>query len=275
MVAVAASATAVRMRPVKSPRVRIFMLVFLAYFFLAGGGPEGSPGALVCGMPGISSLTSQPQSSPAFLAVFWYSISASMMVLRFGHSMTWPMRRPLINMVGVPLTSSAWASAISFSTSAWVALLSMQAPSLMASTPLTSLAHPSTWSLRLSAVMASWWPAHPPSHWQRVRHIRDPEQRRRSRHSPALPPPDQRHRSETQAQRDVEVEKAHVENPAVGQHRQARRQLPRRPPWPQPRAGPHKRKSAPEEHQDRGRYRDALCRRGTESAQQPAQHQIE
>src|ERR1035438_9760694 len=158
MVAVAASATAVRMRPVKRPRVRIFMLVrFLAYFFLAGGaGPEGSPGAVLWGMPGMSSLTSQPQSSPAFLAVFWYSISASMMVLRFGHSMTWPMRRPLINMVGVPLTSSAWASAISLSTSAWVALLSMQAPSLMASTSLASLAHPSTWSLMLSAVMASW-----------------------------------------------------------------------------------------------------------------------
>src|ERR1035437_6549691 len=156
MVAVAASATAVRMRLVKSPRVRIFILVFLAYFFLAaGGGPVGSPGALVWGMPGISSLTSQPQSSPAFLAVFWYSISASMMVLRFGHSMTWPMRRPLMNMVGVPLTSSARASAISLSTSARVALLAMQASSLMASTSLAPFAHSSAWSLMLSAVMAS------------------------------------------------------------------------------------------------------------------------
>src|SRR5450759_4574240 len=114
MVAAAARATAARMRPVRSPRVRIFILVyFLAYFFLAyfflgaGGGPEGAPGALGCGMPGTSSLTSQPQSSPAFLAVFWYSISVSMMVLRFGHSMIWGMRRPLMNKVGVPETSSA------------------------------------------------------------------------------------------------------------------------------------------------------------------------
>src|SRR5450756_685625 len=113
MVAVAARATAARMRHAKSPRVRIFILVFfLAYFFLAyffltaGGGPEGTPGALVCGMPGTSSLSSQPQSSPAFLAVFWYSISVSMMIFRFGHSMVWGMRRPLMKRVGCLLYTS-------------------------------------------------------------------------------------------------------------------------------------------------------------------------
>src|ERR1035441_1124257 len=98
MVAVAATATAARMRPAKRPRVRVFILV---YFFL---GAAGTAGALLCGIPGISSFTSQPQSSPAFLAVFWYSISLSMMILRFGHSIVWGMRRPLMNMVGVPDT---------------------------------------------------------------------------------------------------------------------------------------------------------------------------
>src|ERR1017187_3986647 len=151
MVAVAAKATAARMRPAKRPRVRVFILAcFLAYFFLGGA---GTAGALVCGIPGIWSFTSQPQSSPAFLAVFWYSISLSMMILRFGHSMVWGMRRPLMNMVGVPEMSRARASSISFSTSACVALLSMQAPSLMESTSLASLAQPNTWALRFSGVM--------------------------------------------------------------------------------------------------------------------------
>src|ERR1035441_9366439 len=56
------------------------------------------------------------------------------------------------------LPSFCFASAISFSTSACVALLSMQAPSFMPSTSLASLAQTITWSLRFSGVMASWWP---------------------------------------------------------------------------------------------------------------------
>src|SRR3974390_283109 len=119
----------------KRPRVRIFISAyFLAdYFFLEAAGRAG---ALDAGKPGTSSLTSQPQSSPAFLAVFWYSISVSMIILRFGHSMLWEMRRPLMNRVGVPEISRERASSISFSTSACVDLLSMQAPSLRESTPL-------------------------------------------------------------------------------------------------------------------------------------------
>src|ERR1017187_10269432 len=50
MVAVAATATAARMRPTKRPRVRVFILAcFLAYFFLGGA---GTAGAFVFGKPG-------------------------------------------------------------------------------------------------------------------------------------------------------------------------------------------------------------------------------
>src|SRR5260370_34280321 len=108
MVAVAARETAARMRPARMPRVRIFISVYflVCYFFL---GAAGRTGALVDGRPGASRLTSQPQSSAAFLAVFWYLVSGSMITLGFVPWILWDRRRHVMEGVGGP-DVSRWCS---------------------------------------------------------------------------------------------------------------------------------------------------------------------
>jgi hypothetical protein len=75
----------------------------------------------------------------------------------------------------------------------------------------------------------------------------------------------------TQAHAEVEIEKAHVENPAIGQHGDARQQVPGRP------SAHHgdKPEGSPDEHQHGNRDRDALRRFGAEQAEQAAQHEVE
>src|SRR4051812_38742502 len=73
---------------------------FISTYFL--GGARG--GVLSGGIPGRFKRVSQPQFSPAFFAVFWYSSSKSIMDLRLGQSIAEASRRPFTNRVGVRST---------------------------------------------------------------------------------------------------------------------------------------------------------------------------
>ena len=72
--------------------------------------------------------------------------------------------------------------------------------------------------------------AHTPCHRQGVRHAGQGQNASGGCHAPAAGVPSQCHGPEAQSQRHVEIEEAHVEHPAVGQHGDAGQQVPGRRP---------------------------------------------
>ena len=110
-----------------------------------------------------------------------------------------------------------------------------------------------------------------PHHRQRVRQIGQRQKRHDESDTARLPIPNHGEHPQAQAHTQVEIEKAHVKDPAIGQHGNTRQQVPRRPAahdGDEPEGPPNK-------HQDRDGNRDALRRFGAKQAKQAAQHEVE
>jgi hypothetical protein len=110
-----------------------------------------------------------------------------------------------------------------------------------------------------------------PGHGEPVSHVGQGENRQGEK--PAAPGrvPGQGQRPETQPQAEIEIEEAHVEDPAVGQHGDADEQVPR------PAAGhfADEGEGPPYEYQNGNGDGDSLGRFRSHQTVQPAEHQIE